>query len=660
MCGIGGIFSFNGIDPSIPKELKRIGKLISHRGPDDEGFVLFSEHKTESFYSQDSAKDLEGFPFSPKSHIDTAQNFFFGGFLHRRLSILDLSAAGHQPMSNVAEDLWITYNGEIYNYVEIKEELKRKGHAFLTRTDTEVILKSYEEWGVECLGKFNGMFSFTLFDRKKNKLFAARDRFGVKPYYYYKNKDWFIFSSEQKGIRFHPSVETGINEKAAFDFLAFSKSEKEPEGLFKNIFELPPSYFLCLDFTTKKIETKKYYELKINEEIEKFDSKKSQRHIEEIKSLFIDAVKIRTRSDVEVGSCLSGGIDSSSIVRILQDEAGLNEKKIHVYTAVFPNEAIDESKYAAEVANSNQTIWHKIEVGANQLMSSLEDLIYSQDIPIWSSSTFAQYSVMKEVKKSGIKVVLDGQGGDELFAGYTPYFIPYWKEVFQSSGIIGLKNEWINFTGIPSSAGYFGKESLKNLFKNSPISDYLLSSNHVRYLNDDFRKQNKRRKDEDIPFPSLNSMLGHEFYNDRLKVYLKCEDRCAMWHSVESRTPFADDLPLIEKVFSIPGIYKMQNGTSKFLLREAMKGILPENIRLRKDKMGYVTPHNKWLYNSADTLIDLFSGNSTDFIDEKKIKNELLDLKKNFNKWSENNRIKENTAIFKSISFLIWKKKFKL
>ena len=655
MCGIGGIISIGKINPNIAVKLKSMGQRIKHRGPDDEGFVLFGKEKADVFFSNDSAENLNGFTYSPKNHIDEAETFFFGGFLHRRLSILDLSAAGHQPMCNSDQSIWITYNGEIYNYLELKEQLRLKGHQFQTRTDTEVIIKAYEEWGTDCVTHFNGMFSFVLFDQNKNSLFAARDRFGVKPFYYYFQDKLFVFCSEQKGIRFLSEVKTGINEKAVYDFLICDEIEKEAEGMFKNILELQASTYLTLNLNNGELAINSYYKLQVNESTERFDERKAKNYIREVKELFLNAVKLRTRSDVEVGSCLSGGIDSSSIVKALQTNYLKSNSKLNLYTAVFPGEKIDESSFANKIVQTCPSVWHRVEVNSSDLLSSIGELVYAQDLPLWSSSTFAQHSVMKCVRESGIKVVLDGQGGDELFAGYFPYFIPFWKEVFKSEGIGGLKREWNAFTGIPSSAGYFAKESIKKIMHGLEVSKFIKNKS-IGYLNPNFRNEFSNRKTVQKNSNTLNLRLAEEFQNDRLKVYLKCEDRCAMWHSVESRTPFADDLPLIEKVFSIPGIYKIHNGKSKFLLRECMKDFLPETIYNRKDKMGYVTPHNKWLSQIAMSVESHLDGDLKYFIDEKKLKKDLNHLSLNFNQSSRNTN--ENTVIFKIITLGIWKRKF--
>ena len=662
MCGIAGIVKLTNTPIHLPESIRLMTQTISHRGPDDEGFMLCSENADLSSElniitagSTDTPQNVceAGSRYNPKKNISELDSDFFLAFGHRRLSIIDLSPAGHQPMCSGDGDLWITFNGEIYNYIELREELKMKGHQFTTQTDTEVVLNAYREWGNDCLSHFNGMWSFVIFDKNKKELFGARDRFGVKPFYYYKDTDVFAFASEQKALVKLPFVKTGINKKAVFDFFVKNEIELQEEGMFLNIMELFPSHAFRFDLQTKEWRSWKYYSLKINESNEVFNSSHFAEITEHTRQLLVNAVALRLRSDVPVGSCLSGGIDSSAIVGIINhlfsQDATINiGKQLKLFTSSFNDAKVDESKWAKQMVDLTGGQWNQSFPDSTQLMNDLENLIFSQDIPIWSTSTYAQYRVMQSAKENGIKVVLDGQGGDELFAGYEHHQPFRLKELIQSQN--SLLNQGSKFL-----KSYLKEQILKQLPDSVQLKSNLLYFKDLHYLNSDFLQENKSQLsiNNQNKGNSLNALLADEFCNTRLKIYLKCEDRCSMWHSVESRTPFADDINLIEYGFQIPASYKIHNGVSKYILREAAKKYIPETIKNRKDKMGYTIPQNQWISEIKDQIKPLFDDDLKDYMNVKSVQKDyqqLFDIAEQ----------PENSRIFKFISFAIWKKQFKL
>ncbi len=657
MCGISGIVSLKNNTATVAAAVAAMNEALAHRGPDGEGVVLFGSEEQVPVYTKNTSAEIIGAPllYHPKQNIESANGLYHLALGHRRLSIIDLEPAGHQPMCNASGTLWITYNGELYNYRELREELKQLGYRFHSQSDTEVILHAYTEWGENCLSRFNGMWAFVVFDKQRNCLFGARDRFGVKPFYYYKDKHWFCFASEQKALKALPQVHSTLNTKAALDFFLYSRLEYQPQGLFNNILELFPSTCFTFHLQSQELQLRRYYELKVNTTIEAFDEKQAAVYTEQIRELLLNAVKLRMRSDVPVGSCLSGGIDSSAIVgmmKIIHQE----HTPVKLFTAIFPQHQADESNWAAMVAAQQGFSWHTCSPNAEGLLQSLEDLVYSQDIPLWSTSTFAQYSVMKLAAEQGIKVVLDGQGGDELFAGYLPYFAWYWQEIARLKQWKLLKQEMRGFNSLPGSAIHFVKEKLKVQVRDNqwPWIERQLSKER-KYLQPAFLEANlKEINQETVGFNkpgTLNEKLAEEFCDTRLKGYLKCEDRCGMRWGVESRTPFADDIHLIEAAFQIPGIYKMKNATTKYLLREAVRQHIPQQIYKRKDKMGYATPNNQWLYGIKDELTSIMEG-------EKEILN-IPKLKEALNKLQVNS-LHENTMLFKAITFALWRKRFKM
>jgi asparagine synthase (glutamine-hydrolysing) len=416
MCGIGGIANLENSGINLIAGAKIIGETLRHRGPDDEGFLFFNNNKTLCAYSEETQKQSisNAFNFLAVKHINEAENDFNCVFVHRRLAIIDVNESGHQPMCNPDATVWITYNGEVYNYIELRTELEKLGYKFRTQSDTEVLLNAYLHWGTDCLQKLNGMFAFALWDSGKKKIFCARDRSGVKPFYYYFKNGIFCFASELKSLRNLPFIETSLNERAVHHFLLHDAIEYEPEGFLKNVFELFPSHFLELDLPRKEIHLKKYFEIDIENKISAFKEEEFTVCENETRELVIDAITKRLRSDVPVGCCLSGGIDSSIISGVM----GKNTKSFNAFTAVFPGESIDESVFAKEAAEFSHANWYTVNPNENDLLSDFENLVYALDIPIWSTSTYAQFRVMQLAKQNNCKVVLDGQGGDELFAGY--------------------------------------------------------------------------------------------------------------------------------------------------------------------------------------------------------------------------------------------------
>ncbi len=663
MCGISGIINFSNEDENLKEEIRLINNTIKHRGPDGEGFVFINNDEHIPAAGNETSPDiLKGdLAYTPKKNIDEISekhNLVFG---HRRLSIIDLGPTGHQPMCTSDKKIWITYNGEIYNYLELKKILQDLGYKFYTTSDTEVILNSYLHWGKECLKYFNGMWALAIYDSHSKEVFISRDRFGVKPLYYYKDGNHFVFASEIKALVKSKLVKTEINPSAVFDYFVKGELELEEEGVFKNILELFPSYALLINTQNGDIKKWKYYSLPVNSEFESFDNKRFEEIKEKTKELLVNSISLRLRSDVPVGSCLSGGIDSSVIVGIIHDllkkENNINVgEKLKVFTATFPQKEYDESQWAAMMVERTKAEWHKVTPTADELIRDIESLVYSQDEPIWSTSTYAQYRVMQKVKESGIKVVLDGQGGDELFGGYNTQLPSFWLELLKNGKIRNAVGEINNSEGF----SFFVKQYLRqNLFPASPASIQKQFTKQfysdIKYLNRDFWEAYKHRigSGNSERKNNLNQKLYSEFYNARLKVYLKCEDRCSMWHSVESRTPFADDIKLIEYIFSLPSVYKIHNGINKYLLREASADFIPSEIKSRTDKMGYVTPNNKWINEISGSFRDIHDQKQNDFL------NTGL-LKKDFNTFFDPPAGPENGRIFKYLCFPIWRNVFNI
>lgn len=630
MCGIAGFFSASYQDNNI---ILSLTNTLKHRGPDDEGYLAVDTENLKVFelIGDDSVINGEHI----KNFKDNA-NLFLG---HRRLSIIDPTPAGHQPMANDDKTIWIVFNGEIYNYLEIRDELKSKGYIFKTASDTEVIIKAYEEWGFDCLHKFNGMWAFVILDLRKKFLFGARDRFGVKPLYYYWDNQNFAFASEIKALLKLPFYKKEINDRAVFDYLVFAWSEKEEETFFKGIYELMPSNYFILNLKSNHLLKEQYYQLKYNDKSEVFDESKAKEYIDKTRFYIEKAVRLRLRSDVPIGSCLSGGVDSSSIVCIINNF--LKNEKIEnigdrqkVFTAVYENESIDESKWANIVVKKTNSDWKKIYPKYETLINELEDLIYFQDIPFASTSIYAQYKVMEEVKKNNVKVLLDGQGADELFTGYTSYYLAFYKELISTLSFSHLFSEIKYNENAPW--GYLGifKELLKNeliirLPENIFCKLFIKNRGELKLLPEDFILTNKDQIVffRDIHYKNLNQMLFKFMTLDNLKQLLRYEDRNSMRFSIEARAPFSDDINLIEYVFNVAGVYKIHNGWSKYLLRQSMKGVVPDEILFRRDKIGFATPCDKWNEYILRDMCDIVNNLLRDYFGQNKLDSPIGFLK---------------------------------
>ena len=541
MCGIAGQYCFEGRDPDRAL-LARMSEQLIHRGPDGEG------------------TEVRGCM----------------GLVHRRLAIIDLSDEGLQPMTNEDKTLWLVYNGEIYNYIELREELIGKGHSFHSQSDTEVILHAYEEWGGGCLQRFNGMWAFALWDERLQQLFCARDRFGIKPFYYTEVKGSFLFASEIKALLSHPDAGKIPDDEILGTYLAWGVQDHSARTMFKGISQLKPAHALIVTKVGPHTPYQ-YWDVTVNGAVRSDvpDNQDSSRFLD----LLRDATRIHLRSDVAVGTCLSGGIDSSTLAvlinNLIRDEAPASvSDRQKTFSVVFKDKRFDESRYIDEIVSVTGVDSHRIEPLPEQLWEDIDRLVWVQDEPFGSLSIYAQYCVMRLARKN-VKVVLDGQGADELLAGYLAY---------QASYIRGLVHSF-----------HAGK-TLREIAGSLRIHSGFFSSALVQLL-----VRRRRRNLLTVPVPpqdryagSLAEVLRRELCSTNLPALLHYEDRNSMAFSIESRVPYLD-VRLVEYVASLPLDQKIRNGVTKIILRNAVKGIIPESIRCRMDKIGFVTPEEVWM-----------------------------------------------------------------
>jgi asparagine synthase (glutamine-hydrolysing) len=508
---------------------------------------------------------------------------------HRRLAVIELSAAGRQPMS-LAGRYTIVYNGEIYNYIEVREELKTCGYSFSSASDTEVILTAYHQWGAACVERFNGMWAFAIFDRQLNKLFCSRDRFGVKPLYYAVIDNQFIFGSEIKQLL--PFFATRrVNLSVLIDYLVTGFVDHTDQTFFEGILKLPPGHHLTYDLNTHKHKPHRYYRIRLRPEVAKLDEAES---IEALRRELDRAVAIRLRSDVKVGTCLSGGLDSSSIATLASRSyhAGSNEQ-FNAITAKSMDPSEDESAYAGMIASESGLSWHCIEPTTDDFLQNIDEVIYTQEEPFGTPSIFMQYFVMKKARELGCTVMLDGQGADETLLGYNKYFPAAYIHFFRTIGFFKTAQEIIktprNNTKMDwrEIAFYTAGSLLPGLRKQ-------VHRRQCAFLKDEFWSGFSHLDALAKSYFSIEALQALEIERTHLPALLRFEDKNSMRHSVEARLPYLD-FNVLETAVSLNPNFKIKNGWTKYSLRKAMRPDLPEEIVWRKDKLAFNAPDSIWM-----------------------------------------------------------------
>lgn len=642
MCGIAGIVGRQSIDP---QNVLRMSTTLRHRGPDDEGFTLFTENgSAKDFRSDDTVSALASFP-----HIkeNSNQNFSIA-LAHRRLSIIDLSAAGHQPMHR-HERYTLVFNGEIYNYPEVKKELQSLGHSFQTSSDTEVILAAYEHYGPACVEKFIGMWAFAIYDRKENILFLSRDRFGIKPLYFFSNSETFAFASEIKALLSLKQIQPEVKLHSAFEYISFGATYSPEDVLFSQINIVPPAHNLVLQTKTLEQKLVKYYYLE--QKVSSYPLPGDDKKLFVFTELLNNSIDIHLRSDVAVGSALSGGLDSSSVVALSAPKMHGNIFK--TFTASYHEAGIDESHYADLVTDKlPNTQSHFVYPQIEDYWKDFEKLTWHQDLPISSTSMFAQWEVMKCAQREKVKVLLDGQGADEILGGYYNFAGIYLLEMARSlrfGKFLKAKKELEeNFnpnmkTAMGRAAFYFLPGAIQRKIRSK------------KRLGMSFIAPNYQEKMGGVQVPERGgkSFREQSFQSIRygLQDLLRYEDRNSMAFSIESRVPFLDHR-IVEFCIALDNDWKIRQGWTKYILRKSTEPLLDAEVTWRKDKMGFVTPQKNWKEKSTKQLDELVNNCPIpDFINRNYLANLCSEPVSDATHLSEFWRI---------ISFLKWTEVFKV
>lgn len=569
MCGINGVLALNnqsGIEniEFFQRTLQSMNNAIIHRGPDSEGIF---------------AKTPVGLGF-------------------RRLSIIDLSTSANQPMLNRQEDVVLVFNGEIYNYLEIKAKLIAAGHTFRTDSDTEVILNSYLEYGEECVHQFNGMWAFVIYDFRKNKLFCSRDRMGVKPFYYCIKDQLLYFSSELKGLHAVLKFENA-NLAKVYEYLAYGYRINDGETFFEDCFELNPGTNLIVEAGQLRFD--RYW--KLTQNIYQHNSALSFQ--EEYINLFESAVKLRYRSDVPVALLLSGGLDSSAITKVTDDliqRGELSQNEIHAFIASFPGFIDDETPIAREFVKTCKHIQlHELVIDTQKTVDDLENLIWALDHPVFSFNVVVHQNIMKACKQQGIKVVLNGQGSDEAYAGYDRYI----SGVYLVDQLLSRNGNFMEEFSILHKNNHYSKPFLLGQMFKSIIDQKYSAYLRAKYqekslfcLNKDFIKASFYHYKPAYAFSfkgnNFNNYLFKQIKYEGLNQILHYEDVSSMSQSIEVRSPFMD-YRMMEFAFSIPTELKFKGGITKIIQRQTIGKMLPPAITQNRKKIGFRVPFLDYL-----------------------------------------------------------------
>jgi len=641
MCGIFGWYNYS-TKKTIPDILELCLKLsdsLAHRGPDAQQCFLFNKHNQQFLLEENKFDDI---------------TCFLG---HTRLSILDLNKHSNQPMLDDSEQYCLVFNGEIYNYLELRSELIKKGISFNTKSDTEVLLKGYIYWGDKVLEKIEGMFAFVIYDLNKQEVFAVRDHFGIKPFFYSVNQGDFIFASEINAMLEFPQVSRTLNSQKAYQYLHYyGASDNDGATMFKDISQIEPGHYIKINSQTKVVKQIKYWD------VEDFIDSKSisfEDAVDKIRELFIHSVKLHLRSDVPLGITLSGGVDSSAIASVAHQL--YPDKKINTFSFLASEEKICEKKWVDKMNDHVNAIPHVIKLNKDDLIDEINKLVFLQGEPFASTSIFAQYKVFQETKKRGMTVVLDGQGADEIFAGYEYNIGDYlascirqlkFRQIWQQ---LKISKEYPDrnfkliimrtvFNFLPSFLFPFAAKFIANPVNPKWMSNKWLQENNI--IKKPLRA-NLLLKDRYL----LKKNLLYRIKKTGLRRLLRYEDRNSMAFSLESRVPFLYK-PLVEFVMSLPEEYLIDaQGMTKSVFRKAMEGIVPHEVLYRKDKIGFQTPENSWLLENHQFVLNtLESAKDIPVFNHKEL----------VMQWKSMIKAKKikGSKVWLWVSFILWYKQF--
>jgi len=636
MCGIAGLIFES---PAVPGPwLRSLSQNLEHRGPDDFGFLVQGENNLH--VTRQAPDDVLA---------DVA-------LVHRRLSIIDLSPGGWQPMGTADNRYYVIFNGEIYNYIELRAELVALGHQFRSQSDTEVLLAAHAEWGPQSLTRLVGMFALAILDRRTQTLFLARDQFGIKPLYYASWRHGFVFASEISAILELPGITPSVNPPRLYDYLRFGITDHREDTLFAGIRQVPAAHYMEIPIRRPSAtQTTRYWQIDLNQQTDlSFDSAASR-----MREHFVESVRLHLRSDVPVGAALSGGIDSSAIVAVMRQlEPTLD---IHAFSYVAEDPSLSEERWIDLVGSATRATVHKIRPKPVEMVADLEQLIRMQGECFGSTSIYAQRRVFGRAKEAGIKVMLDGQGADEMLGGYSYYVAArlasllrgqHWTEAVQFlrrasrlpglGGAVGLWLRAMDFL-VPSKF-------------QAPLRRWVNKDLAPSWLDVKWFRQHGVEP-RSFSYTTGPDVLRQSLYRTLTEVslpgLLRYEDRNSMSYSIESRVPFLTPA-LVNFTVSLPERYIIAaDGTTKAVFRKAMRGLVPDPVLDRKDKIGFATPEREWLSTLRPWVDRVLKS-------EQLLAISAIDAGAIQREWHEilNGRSTFDFRIWRCVNFVLWSQSF--
>lgn len=619
MCGIAGILTFD-VQRDLRTNIEQMTDILTHRGPDDAGTL-----------------------------IEGRVSFGF-----RRLSILDLEQTGHQPMTSIDGACTIVFNGEIYNFVELREKLEVKGYRFRSTGDTEVLLNAYCEWGEECLPMLNGMWAFLIYDRKRQLIFGSRDRFGIKPLFMHRGKKEVLFASEIKAIRASGLYNTGIDWPIVADFLVRQNLDETNDTFYTGIEQIPPGSGFKLDLNGR-LNLWTFWTLP------EARAQDEAGAIDRFAEIFEDSVRLHRRSDVPLAVFLSGGIDSTSILCSLSRnrDTGRTGNPERLQALAFMDPRFDESRFIDDTIRQTSAELERVDYSSRDIWEDLPKVLWHHDQPVHSTTALIGYRLSQVAAANGIKVILNGQGADETGAGYQKYFNGYWQTLLATAGpqaLFGELRSYSQYWGGSPAARFMkvvGRAMTAQAYR---LQSYRALRSRLALRHDrrhswfmpDFLEKLSPQREGDVDRRYLNSQLQFSVRRSPLPLYLRIEDRNAMAHSVEIRVPFLD-YRLVELLFSLPGQHKMRGPYNKYIIREAMRGKIPDSVRERRDKMGFPSPSGVWMAELEENIRGTLNSRVASEIGIFNVARIKEDFKRHCN-----GNVQLGRELFDVLQFLIW------
>lgn len=633
MCGIAGYFFFKE-KKSSADTLCRMSAEIAHRGPDDEGFVFIDTLQSSRPFVQ-RASSISDASLQKNMGIYDKSAFSFNHNLalaHRRFSIIDLSPSGHQPMWDPDNSLCVIFNGEIFNFIELREELKSNGFTFLTGSDTEVILHGYQCWGVDAFKRFSGFWAIALYDRKQNTLVLSRDRIGKKPLYIYHDDQKLVWASEMKGIMQLVSAgQLELDCATAWNYLYYGKRNIAHSTFWSQISMMEQASYALVS-ADGNIDIFPYWQLPEQRMSEKEISLKDAQT--GLYRLLNTSLSERLRADVPIAFELSGGMDSSSLVAM---RAQINQEPFHAFTVKYPDKQEDESPFAVQLARQYPTIRHHlIDFGVEDLWGHMNRFLYLQEEPFHNPSLLVNQLLRKKIRDQGFKVLISGSGGDEVLCGYTEYAVPVVKHLLKNGR---YREAAANVLCYKENYPFRFKPMARILFNR-------LSKKHTApfFYEQYFRLESISKSREPEFFKDIQPLLIANMKDLKMFYWMSSGDKATMGIPIEARAPFLDHR-VVEFLFSLPVSYLMRNGWLKWLLRKSLRGILPAKVRKRRQKMGFPFPIQNWLTKNQSIIkevLDTYAGTNP-FLDNRLIVRDYADI----------NAVNSN-FLWRAVNFQLW------